>query len=418
MNSTAQAEAAAAAAAGAAAMKEALRIFNTELWTLYAFGVAFTIFRTYARVKAVGWREFRPDDYLVWLAVALYTTQSTLIFVAVNYAGGVANNSMTVAQRAALDPTSQEYTNRVFGSKIQVVGWTFYVCLIATLKIAVLFFYIRLMEGLSSHFRIRVWVGFGLVGATFLASILGIYAPCQPFHHYWQINPDPGNHCQAAISKPIVWSTFISSVITDIYLLLVPIPMLWGTTLRLAKKISITIVLGAGIFVLVCSLLKTVFVETDPVNGAQLAGQWGVRETFTSVITTNLPMIFPLLKTWLKPLMGSAIFSTKGNTKHPTGFRTIGDGGGGDASGVGRSRKGTKHTADSLTYSESEEQIINNNNVKMQNLETYAGPGKPGYASTKGIMVSKEMMVVEDQVSQHGSHNGDYDSKKVIQDSW
>lgn len=70
------------------------------------------------------------------------------------------------------------------------------------------------------------------------------------------------DHCQAAVSKPIVWSTFISSVITDIYLLIVPIPMLWGTTLRLAKKISISIVLGAGIFVLVCSLLKTVFVET------------------------------------------------------------------------------------------------------------------------------------------------------------
>tara|TARA_R110002060_G_scaffold42562_5_gene54033 strand:+ start:477 stop:779 length:303 start_codon:yes stop_codon:yes gene_type:complete len=68
--------------------------------------------------------------------------------------------------------------------------------------------------------------------------------------------------CQGAVSKPIVWITFASSVVTDLYLLIIPIPMLWGTTLRLAKKISISIVLGAGIFVLVCSLLKTVFVET------------------------------------------------------------------------------------------------------------------------------------------------------------
>jgi hypothetical protein len=34
---------------------------------------------------------------------------------------------------------------RVFGSKIQVVGWTTYTCLICTLKMAVLVFYIRLM---------------------------------------------------------------------------------------------------------------------------------------------------------------------------------------------------------------------------------------------------------------------------------
>lgn len=63
------------------------------------------------------------------------------------------------------------------------------------------------------------------------------------------------------MAKPIVWVTFVSSVITDLYLLAVPLPMLWGTSLRLAKKLAVTAVLGAGIFVLVCSLLKTVFVE-------------------------------------------------------------------------------------------------------------------------------------------------------------
>ena len=32
----------------------------------------------------------------------------------------------------------------------------------------------------------------------------------------------------------------------------------------------------------------------DPVNGAQLAGSWAVRETFIAVVTTNLPMVYPL----------------------------------------------------------------------------------------------------------------------------
>lgn len=66
--------------------------------------------------------------------------------------------------------------------------------------------------------------------------------------------------CQGAVSMPIVWVTFISSVLTDIYLIMIPIPMLWGTKLKLAKKIAATIVLGAGVFVLICSLLKTIFV--------------------------------------------------------------------------------------------------------------------------------------------------------------
>jgi hypothetical protein len=40
-----------------------------ELWTLYSLGVSFTILRTYARIVAVGFRELRADDYLIWLAV-------------------------------------------------------------------------------------------------------------------------------------------------------------------------------------------------------------------------------------------------------------------------------------------------------------------------------------------------------------
>jgi hypothetical protein len=41
----------------------------TELWALYAIGVAFTVLRTYARVLAVGHKNFHADDYLIWLAI-------------------------------------------------------------------------------------------------------------------------------------------------------------------------------------------------------------------------------------------------------------------------------------------------------------------------------------------------------------
>jgi hypothetical protein len=94
----------------------------------------------------------------------LYTTQSTLAYFAVNHGKGLANNAMTDAQRATLSPGSLEFQLRyvpegnseaqsmlndrlcrVFGSKIQVVGWTTYMCLLGTLKTAVLVFYIRLM---------------------------------------------------------------------------------------------------------------------------------------------------------------------------------------------------------------------------------------------------------------------------------
>jgi hypothetical protein len=134
-------------------------------------------------------------------------------------------------------------------------------------------------SGLGRRYRLRVHVGFGLVIAGFLASIVAIFAACRPFHGYWQINPDPGSElpfqlnsillcplltpidvCQAAVSRPVVWSTFAANVTTDIYLIMIPLPLLWGSSLRLLEKIASSIVLGAGIFVLVCATIKTVYV--------------------------------------------------------------------------------------------------------------------------------------------------------------
>jgi hypothetical protein len=121
-------------------------------------------------------------------------------------------------------------------------------------------FYLRLTDGLGQRYRNPIYVGFALVIGTFLVSIITIFSACRPFHKYWQINPDPGNACQAAISRPIIWASFATNVSTDIYIILIPIPMLWKSRLKLMKKIAATVVFGAGLFVLVCAILKSVFV--------------------------------------------------------------------------------------------------------------------------------------------------------------
>lgn len=58
---------------------------------------------------------------------------------------------------------------------------------------------------------------------------------------------------------PIVWVTFAANLATDPYLIFIPIPMLWKSSLKLLKKIAVTIVLSAGVFVLVCATIKSVF---------------------------------------------------------------------------------------------------------------------------------------------------------------
>jgi hypothetical protein len=123
-------------------------------------------------------------------------------------------------------------------------------------------------------------------------------------------------------------------------------------------------------------------------------------------------MIYPLLKTWLKPLFNSVLSSNQTAVKHPPGFQTIGGGDG--TPGAGRRRKGTSsksHVTGSLSFSESEERIVNN--VKMQNLQVSARPAESTSRPSKGIIVSSEFQIANDDISQKDDHNTGY-----VHESW
>jgi|SRR5690242_7030929 len=109
------------------------------------------------------------------------------------------------------------------------------------------------------RYTICTYIALVLIVTTFIIIIFTIYFSCRPFHNYWQINPDPGNACTAAVSKNLIWVTFIFNVLTDVYLLLIPVPMLWKSSLEGYKKIAATMVLGAGTLVIVCAIVKSFY---------------------------------------------------------------------------------------------------------------------------------------------------------------
>lgn len=196
----------------------------------------------------------------------------------------------------------------------------------------------------------------------------------------WQIFPNPGPQCQPAISNQIVWMYFSMNVSTDIYIITIPMPMLWQANLKPLRKIGLLILFSSGLLVVVCATLRCVFIVTDPVNGAQLAGSWAVRETFIAVVTTNLPMVFPLAKVWLSPLLESLLSIT---TRHGrTGSKLTDDklskGSNIKTFGSGSQswrRKGPPiNPVTNVTFTESEEHIVvqsnSNGAVKMEDFSS------------------------------------------------
>ncbi|KAK3385717.1 hypothetical protein B0H63DRAFT_494579 [Podospora didyma] len=365
----------AAVAAAQAAALAAMHQFAIEAWTLLSIGLAMTILRTYARIRAVGAKGLQADDYLVWVGATFYAIETCLAYSVGQVAHGFANNGMTDEQRAALSPDDPEYSFRVTGSKIQLAGWSSYSVLLWSLKASLLVFYLRLTAGLVRGYRIRIYIGFGFVVASFLIVVMNLFLACRPFHKNWQINPDPGNVCQPAISNQIIWVYLTFNVATDLYLISIPVPMLWNTTLKPLKKMGLILLFSGGLFVVICATLRVVLIVTDPENGAQLAGSWAVRETFVAVITTNLPMVFPLLRIWLGPLLGSLLsFTTRASrsTQKLDDKKGSSDAFGEASSQTWRRRPpATANPITNITFSESEERMVDGG-VKLQDLKAWS----------------------------------------------
>ncbi|GJD04707.1 kinesin-like protein [Colletotrichum higginsianum] len=261
---------------------------------------------------------------------------------------------------------------RVVGSIIQICGWSSYSVLLWALKASLLVFYLRLTAGLGRGYQLRIYFGFGFLVVSWIAVVMNLFLACRPFHKNWQIYPNPGT-----ISNQIVWVYLSFNVSTDLYLLSIPLPMLWQAKLRPAKKYGLLLLFSGGIFVVVCATLRCILIVTDPQNGAQLAGSWAVRETFVAVITANLPMVFSVVKNWLAPVFGSIITSLRSSQKltegTPKEIRTFGAGS--NQSWRGRGPP-SAYPITNVTFSESEERMVNE--YKMQDLKPWGDPhGEP-----------------------------------------
>ncbi|KAI5801656.1 hypothetical protein DFH27DRAFT_482147 [Peziza echinospora] len=400
-----------------------MEAFITEAFTLLGVAITTIGLRTYSRGSSVGWRHLAVDDYLMIAAGIVYGLESGAAYSVGAIFHGLANNGMTDEQRIDIIRGSEEWNMRIGGSKVQLVGWSLYTLLLWLLKLCMAIFYSRLTNGLK-NMDVRVRIAFIAIGVTYLATILSILFGCHPFHKNWQINPDPGNVCQPAVSKINLYVTVVLNVVTDLYLMSIPLPLMWKANLAPRRKILLLIMFSGGIFIIMAGILRCALIIADPINGAMQAGSWACRETFVAVIIGNIPMIYPIFMRTVKKI-NTSVFSSNGLTS--TLGKRSGNGtndvelGGRERPSKPIRRKANPMSIPGLTTlgpSDSEERIIPAEMPDVNNDRGVTPPGKGGRASPKGINVVTEVTSVThgqsqetlDMTQPHHSHQG-FDSE-------
>ncbi|KAI6084494.1 hypothetical protein F4821DRAFT_169535 [Hypoxylon rubiginosum] len=302
---------------------------QSEAFIYMGLGLVIIIIRMWARWSQVGPPNWQLDDYLMPLTGVVLALKTITVHVVAATFDGLTNSYMTDEERAALDPNSTEYFNRQWGSKIQLIAWSFYAFILWASKFCVTVFYGRLTSGLMlMHLRLRVQIAYVLLGVTYTFVALSLLLACGPTSKYWQINPNPGDLCLPASSKFRVFTVLIPNIITDVYLLSIPLPLLWVANIGLRRKISLMVLFSGAVFVVIAGIARGVSILQAGPEGAVTGSEWACRETFVAIVVTNLPIIQPFFRKAATRIGSSALFTkaTRSTDNYPRGSEQSGGG--------------------------------------------------------------------------------------------
>ncbi|KAL8849210.1 MAG: hypothetical protein Q9221_005788 [Calogaya cf. arnoldii] len=197
---------------------------------------------------------------------------------------------------------------------LTLIGLMFWAFAMAFIKVSILLFYRRLFP---SEATTKVWrmcnLALMVASVAFcLISVFGSGFACTPVAYIWDTTIR-GGHCINLIA--LARFTCITGFVTDILILTLPIPIVWGMHLNRSKKIAVSGVFLLGSFVCVASIIRFYCLEqisrNDPTWGNVNSGIWTTVESSIGIISACLPIMAPILRTKVVAVSTSVFRSKK-----------------------------------------------------------------------------------------------------------
>ena len=125
-------------------------------------------------------------------------------------------------------------------SKLVVAGQIVYNPAVVAIKSSILLLYRRLFPG--RHFQIVLWcVGGFVLSYSFAQSVVEVFE-CSPVNSLW--NPQVKGKC-INLSAELVASSVLN-VVTDVFILVLPLPILWRLQISLERKLELIGIFSLG----------------------------------------------------------------------------------------------------------------------------------------------------------------------------
>lgn len=154
-----------------------------------------------------------------------------------------------------------------------------------TIKFTTMEFFGRLAGATrkKSHARLIVALRWFLI-ATFVAVVVSDLAECQPFHHYWQVTPNPGGQCRQGFVHLI--TTGACNAATDVLLIAFPIPIVWSSRIAVRRKILLVMLFSLSLTTVIITAYRVPQIVER--RGAQVTrSMWASAELLAAIAVGN-----------------------------------------------------------------------------------------------------------------------------------
>ncbi|KAI0176845.1 hypothetical protein BJ166DRAFT_9357 [Pestalotiopsis sp. NC0098] len=255
-----------------------------ECMAWYGFGVLIIMLRYATRIRTVGLRGFRGDDYLALVYLFLYTT--CIIIVYVTYYTGA---SLNVDPDKVDQLTPDDIRILRKGTQIEYASFFIYSGCIWTLKFSVLYFYNRITVGVLRRKTMAFLWWF--CSASYIAVCLMALFSCYPIWRNWQVRPLPSENCTYRPQNFIILSIF--NVMSDAALMSIPLPILMHLRVSARRKLGVSVLLSSGIFVISTAIIRVTLTLVGAPTVITI-NLWGFRELGVGLIAVTAPVIYPM----------------------------------------------------------------------------------------------------------------------------
>ncbi|RII11596.1 hypothetical protein CUC08_Gglean005595 [Alternaria sp. MG1] len=199
--------------------------------------------RLYTKVRLM--KQFQIDDAFVILGWACSVgTQGILIT-------GFSTGSMGVH---AWEIPIEKYA---FYSRLILAAPLVYAACCALTKITLCIFYSRLSPSVA--FQWAVWTTVVICASSYIAIFFSLLFACKPIAASWDPLLRPTAAC---VNQGAIYiATAVIGIVTDVMLISIPVPTIWGLQMPTKQKIGLTLMFGVGsiiiesnLFVICCCL--------------------------------------------------------------------------------------------------------------------------------------------------------------------